>query len=69
MATIVFYDKEKIREFLIFRVEMDALQLTMRDVKKRLEAFGFQMIGSIVETIDEHFSKDTTPIEDDAQYH
>ena len=70
MVTIIFIDdKKKTREFYIFRESFSEVQESLQMASKRLSAFKYQIIASIVETVEEHFSKDISCMEDDIKFH
>lgn len=69
MVTIIFSDKEKTREFYIFRESVNESQEALYRAKKRLEAFNYKIVASIIESLDEHFNKDNLHIDEDVIYH
>ena len=69
MVTIVFSDNKRTREFYLFRNSFNELQEALHNAKARLEAFGYKVIASIIESLDEHFNKDNSCIEIGITYH
>lgn len=69
IVTIVFSDNKRTREFYLFRNSFHELQEALQKAKVRLEAFGYKVIAHIVESLDEHFSKDNSCMELGITYH
>jgi siderophore synthetase component len=69
MVTIVFSDENKTTEFYLFKNSLHEIHQALHQAKARLEAFNYKIIASIIESIDEHFSKDNSHIDSDITYH
>lgn len=56
------------REFYIFRNSVEEIFAILGETKRRIEAFGYTIAGSIVESVEENFNRDYSAA-DEAVFH
>lgn len=70
IATVIFEDyKKKIREMFIFRNNIDQLNEDLVYLKRKLKNTQCVFVASIVETLEENFSKDNLMYQEDVTFH
>ena len=70
MATIVYLTKDKAyKEMYMFRKDLYTMHDAIDAIKRTMYHQDFTFVASIIETIEEHFSKDPTSFANNAMYH
>ena len=70
VATVIFEDKSRsIKEFLIFRDDLDKLHQAVDSFKRRLTKNDCRFAASIIETLEEHFSKENIVHDPEITFH
>lgn len=70
MASIVYLTRDKTyKEIYVFRKNHTELNDAIESIKRKIDAFNFTFVGSIIESIEEHFNKDSIAFSTGVIYH